>query len=349
MRKKVKYLATCVCGFLSALIPALLASPAFAADTPAFVSDLTTDYMNGNWDAVESALKDHAKEIPTLPAQQRADVTTISSAFSECHQSWWKLCKGGKKFAFRPVVWNRRLDADYQPTNTGAKYTNTEGQVHFDIGWDPADMESSANGEHGFTKGEIAELSIWMTLGSADAWPMVPISSLENTTEDGRTALTRFVDFRSCVTGACYGSPRVRRWALFLYLNTYLPKYNKMSTQMSREAVGAMFLHELLANPAKYPSIKLPKSLPDDNTEEKCAGQVKAWIERHPWTLAEDQSLRDMLKRFATANSATVYKTATVVLPDKLSVALDPEKDKPLAQKRDAWIKSQLQKNGADP
>jgi hypothetical protein len=315
-----------------------------SADSASFVPALTTDYLNGNWDAVESALKIHAKEIDKLPAAEKTDASAIAAATAECHPAWWKLCKAGKKIAFHPTVWNRRLDADFDPGNTGCKYNNTDGSARFDLGWDVGDMDSTARGEHGFTKGEIAELGVWMTLGSADAWTMVPISAMENTTEDSRAALTRYIDFRSCVTGAYYGSPRSRRWALFLYLNTYLPKYSKMSTQMSREAVGAMLINELLANPEKYPSIQLPKALPDDRTEDAAAGAVKSWIERHPWTLAEDIALRESIKQFAVANSASVLKTDTVKLPNKLLVSLDPEKDKPLALKRDAWIRSRLQK-----
>jgi hypothetical protein len=254
----------------------------------------------------------------------------------------------GKKFAFHPIVWNRRLDADYLPTGSGCQLTNTDGDMHFDLSWNAADLDSPARAEHGFTKGELAELGVWMTLGNADAWTVIPLSALQDTSEANRIAMTRYVDFRACLTGAYYGSPRSRRWALFLYLNTYQSKYNKMPTQISREAVGAMFIQELLANSARYPSIKLPAASPAGDTEEKCAAAIRNWIEKHPWTLAEDQSIRDALKQFALTNSATAWKSAIVVLPNKLTVALDPEKDKPLALKRDDWIKEKPQKSMPD-
>jgi hypothetical protein len=341
-------------------LPILIsARQALSADTPAppapspLVTDLTAHYLDGDFDFVESALKEHAKEFQGLPPKQKADVAIISTAVTQSRQPWWKLCKSGKKFPFHPLVWNRRLDADFSPTVNGVQYNNNDGNIHFNIGWDINDMESPAHGEHGFTKGEICELGIWMDMGNADAWSMIPVSSLQDTSEENRNTLIRFEDFRSCVTGAYYGTPRSRRWGLFLCLNNYLPKYEKGNTQMAREAVGAMMIHELLANPAKYPSIKLPTEAPQEHAEAVCAGEIKNWIERHPWTLAEDQSLRDMLKRLAVANCASTFRSASVVLPDKLlekpadklSVSFDPEKDKPLAIKRDAWIRAQLRKD----
>jgi hypothetical protein len=75
------------------------------------------------------------------------------------------------------------------------------------------------------------------------------------------------------------------------------------------------------------------------------AGAVAGGVVKHPWTLAEDQSLREVFRQFATANNPAVWRSGTVVLPGKLLVSLDPEKDKPLAAKRDNWIKSQLRKS----
>jgi hypothetical protein len=334
--------------FLVAFITASLAGTVSAADTessPQFVTQLIADYMAGNWDAVDASLKTNAREIAALPSSQRADVNTITSAFIECRQPWWKLCKAGNKIAIRPIVWSHPLDADYDPSGNGVSFNSTNGRMHYTISFSPADMDSTAKAEHGFTKGELGELGIWMGMGNADAWNMIPISSLQNLTDDRKTALTRFLDFRACVTGAYYGSPRARRWALFLYLNTYQAKYSQMSTQISREAVGAMFIHELFANAAKYPSIKLPASLPADGIEDKCAASIRAWIEKHPWTLHEDQSIREMLKQFASGNTGSAYAAELVRLPNNLLVSLDPEKDKALSVKRGEWIASGLQNN----
>jgi hypothetical protein len=123
-----------------------------------------------------------------------------------------------------------------------------------------------------------------------------------------------------------------------------MEKYNQMPTVGSRKAAGALFLAEILANPAKYPSIRLPSALSEDGSEEKLAEHVRNKIEKHSWTIAEDKALREAIKSFAAANENGVLQSQKAVLPNKLAVSLDPEADKPLRSKRDAWLKLQFDK-----
>ena len=136
--------------------------------------------------------------------------------------------------------------------------------------------------------------------------------------------------------------PRARRWGLWLDLASWEKKYEQMR---DRRTVGAMFVAEVVGHAGRYPSIRLPDTLPDQGAEEKLAGELKSWIERHGLTLAEDQSLRDALKAFAAANTVKVRQTGAVTLSNGLTIAFDPETDKKEAEERDAWAEGAFHKD----
>lgn len=112
-----------------------------------------------------------------------------------------------------------------------------------------------------------------------------------------------------------------------------------MTIVNSRRAVGSMFLAEVVAHPAKYPSISLPQTLPDEKIEENLCIALKNHIEKHPWTFAEDKSLREQIKAFELLNHKELIQTGKVKLPNGLFVALDPAADDANQTARDNWLK----------
>ena len=141
--------------------------------------------------------------------------------------------------------------------------------------------------------------------------------------------VNRYMNFRATLTGTYYGLPRVRRWALFLSVLWHLDKYDNDPARMSRKAIASMLVAEVVEHRQKYPSINLPDEVPSENTESKLALQIKDWIETHGWTLAEDRSLREAIKKFALANTRNVLQTGKVTLANGLFVNLDPDRDPP--------------------
>jgi hypothetical protein len=166
---------------------------------------------------------------------------------------------------------------------------------------------------------------------------------LAGMSEKEKLRMSRRQDFRSNLTALYYGSPKSRRWALLVDLLTWSEKkFADLPVTGSRKAIGAMFLAEVLANPAKYPSLPLPETLDTAAAEEKLAQHYRHVIDRQGWTLAEDRSLREAIKRLAVANDANVYQTERVTLANKLAVSVDPAADAPLREKRDAWLKERF-------
>jgi hypothetical protein len=264
---------------------------------------------------------------------------------AECREPWWKQTKAGRQTPIRVSLFGRPLSVAYDPAGKGGVEMKTVGgAIVLAVSWPAADMDNPAHAEHGFSKGDLNSLSVWATLGMAQVWSQMSPQALATLTERDKLRLIRYQDFRGNLAGLYYGMPRARRWGEFLYLLMWLDKYKEMPIRNSRKACAAMFLAEFLANPAKYPSLTLPDALPADGAEEKLAQHVRARIEKHGWTVAEDKALREALQAFAKSNDAAVYQTETVTLPNKLKVALDPEADAAFRPKRDAWLKAQFDK-----
>ncbi len=313
------------------------------ATSPAsgFHEQIVSEYLDGQWEKLEADLA-ATKNPLGLSAAERAEVETIRRAMGECRPEWWKVVKAGKKVNFRPMVWGHAFAATFEPQGKGGVQVDFVGsQAHVTVAWDAADMDNPDQAEHGFSKGELSDLGVWLNLGAAQSWLDLPVGSLLNMKDDARLVLSRYLEFRSNVAGAYYGNPRTRRWGLWLDLASWEKKYEQMR---GRRAVGAMFLAEVVGHAGRYRSIHLPDSLPDQGAEEKLAGELKPWIEKHGLTLSEDQALRDALRVFAAANTGKVRQTGTVTLANKLTVALDPEADKKQVDQRDAWLKAHLVK-----
>ncbi|MGA2798790.1 MAG: hypothetical protein ABSE63_14510 [Thermoguttaceae bacterium] len=304
-------------------------------------------YLDGNWDELEKVLGDSSKELDGLSAEEQADVAYVRGALAQCKPSWWNQCKKGKKVEIRPVVWGHTLKLWYDPAGKeGVEMKSAGAAKALTVSWPAADMDNPEHAEHGYSKGDLCNLGAWNTIGIAMVWSQTSAQALANRSGEDKLRLDRYQEFRGHLTGLYYGTPKARRWGLFLYLLSWMEKYSQMPTVGSRKAAGAMFLAEVLANPAKYPSIPLPSALSEDGAEEKLAEHVRSKIERHSWTIAEDKALREAIKSFAAANETGVLQTQKATLPNKLIVSLDLEADKPLRPKRDAWLKSQFDKAG---
>ena len=304
---------------------------------------IVAEYLDGKWDAVEADLATLPKPpVITKASTQPTDVEYIRRTVAEGRPPWWKLCKAGKKTIFRYSVWGRSSAATFDPTaktSIGLNYVNGQGTTT--VMWDASEMDNPAEVEHGFTKGELNNLSVWSILGTCESWNAIPLRSQANLDDAGKLLLSRYLEFRGNVAGAYYGNPRARRWAMFLDLASYGDKYAKMPSIMSRKAIGAMFMEEVVAHRSTYPSIKLPESLPAD-AQAKLFNDLKSQVDERGFTFAEDRALREAIKTFALANELKVKQTGKVTLPSGLAVSLDPESDKPESARRDAWLVAHL-------
>ena len=318
-----------------------------ASAEPAGIYDRAVSaYLTGKWGELDTLLRAPG-ELAALPAAQTADLAYIRQSVAESCPAWWRQSKEQKMFTFPLIVWERKFTAVFDPGAKSGLQANYSGsQVSLTLSWGTADMDSPAHAEHGFSKGELAALGIWVTLGMAKSWAEIPLSTWRGIKDADQPRIQRYLDFRGNVTGVYYAPPRSRHWGLFLFSLAYLEKYAKMPTVMSRRALGAMFAAEVAAHPERYPSLPLPKTLPADGAEAKLVLHLKDWIEKHGWTLAEDRALREATRALAVANENSTLQSSLVKLANGTMVSLDPAADTPYRQKRDAWIWARVNKMG---
>ena len=255
------------------------------------------------------------------------------------------MCKANAKTPIHPVVWGRKLDLTYEPGPVGLKTSYNVDHLAITVSWLAAKMDSREKGEHGFVEGDGGHFYVWYTLGTAATWTQISPQSLMNLSKKDRLALGHYQCFRSGVTGLYYSTPEARRSTMFLFCETWKTHYAKEDAY-ARKASAAMFFAEVLSDPAKYPSLPLPKNIPAEKAEEKLADLYFDWLPRHAWTVAEDIALRKAIREFAETNTDTRSPPALqlVTLPNNLKISLDPAGDEKLRPVRDAWIKKQLDK-----
>ena len=345
-----RFLLLAALSFIALSLPILMPDRGAATEPPDKDAHgrIVAAYLDGKWDELDLALLTAADRIAALPAAQQDDVACIRAAREECHPPWWNLCKAGNKVAFRPNVWGKTLNVTYVPDGqrgVQAQYHNADAS--FTVTWPAADMDNLAIFDHSFTKADANATEVWTSLGTARVWSQTSGRMLAGMGEKEKLKMSRRQDFRSNLTALYYGSPKSRRWSLLVDLLTWSEKeYADLPIAGSRKAIGAMFLAEVLTDPAKYPSLPLPETLEADGAEEKLARHYRHVIDRQGWTLAEDRSLRAALKKLGAANDANVYQTEKVTLANKLAVSVDPAADAPLREKRDAWLKERFDAAG---
>jgi hypothetical protein len=190
-------------------------------------------------------------------------------------------------------------------------------------------------------------VNVWSTLGTAQIWKGMSLHAYAKLPDAEKLPISRYMSFRSQLATLYHTTPPGRRYGLHIYFAAfYHNKWGKGPMSGTRRANCAMLLAELLADPSKYPSLKLPRSLPAKHAEMALGQHFKHAIKRGAvWTIAEDRAFREALKAFAAANGKAVEKTQQVRLPNKLVVHLDPETDNErFRAKRDAWVKERFDK-----
>jgi hypothetical protein len=305
---------------------------------------LVEAYMAGQWDAAAGMLAAGNRELQAVPASEQPKVTYIRQSLAECRpDAWWARCMAREKFVFTPHIWGHEMPATFDPAATNpVRLQFSRGKVQVTLMW-PATMgENQVAKGRGFLPEDLTHLNVWNTLGMAEAWARIPLKAQTNLPAAAQVQLAQYMDFRSHLTGVYYGTPKARRWGLWLCMAMYVGENVGNAGRSAREAIAVVFMSEVAANPTRYPSIPLPKKLPDVDTEEKLAWELRLWIEKHGWTLVEDKLIRDAMAACAKANGMPAYQKGQVTLANGLIIDLDPAKDTPLRQQRDSWFQAKL-------
>ncbi len=311
--------------------------------------EILSKYMTGDWDDLEKQITSQEKDIEKLPKDQLADVRYIVSALSDCHPKWWDLTKAGGKGVIHPSVWGRQAEMLFQNDESfHLNISSGPGGTQVSIYWPADQMESTAPGEHGFSKGDLAGVPIWGQIEQAAIDSSITPQRINQLEGTSKAAFDRYGGFEQLVTAAYYGKPRTRQWAFFLGLDAYFGDHMTESGFIPRKPVGAMFIAEIVGHPKQYPDFRLPSAVDPNTAENRLANGLFLEIGNARLSFAEDKALRDAVKQFAAANGSSVLNTGRVTLSNKQIVSLDPAQDAAPVEKRNKWLSDALAGGGSD-
>jgi len=338
----------CISFIVSLCLPALAGgASATKVDAGELYSKITDAYMTGKFDELKTSLAQSIRLMRHFTAQQRVDILYVRKALAECRPKWWDACKAGKKTFIKQPIFGKTAHVAYDPEGKeGLRVKSDMGVLVAEVSWDPKSMDSTEKGMYGFPKGDIVCGGIWSNIATARLWLSMPLKLMQKMDDRDKLQLTRYMSFRTNLAALYYTTPSSRRYFMHIYFAAfYYDNWGKGEVSGARRAVGAMIMSEILKDPSRYPSLKLPKKLDAEKAEEKLGQHYKVVCHRNrPWTIAEDRQMRAAIKSFAAAANQTVFKTEKVILPNKLVFAIDAKVDETIRAKRDAWIKKQFDK-----
>jgi len=318
-----------------------------SADAGELYSKITDAYMTGKFTQLNAHLAQATRRMREFTPEQKADILYVRKAIAECRPKWWFACMAGRKTLIRQTIFGKPVRTIYDPAGKDGMQMKTDpgGKItSMSVSWDPRSMESTEPGKYGFPKGDLTCGGIWSNLAMARLWSSLPRKTISKMSDRDKLRLNRYMSFRANLAALYYTTPSSRRYFLHIFFAAfYYDNWGKSETSGARRAACAMVMCEILKDPKRYPSIKLPKQLNAEKAEEKLGQHFKMAFNRNtPWTIAEDRTMREAIRSFARVADKTVFKTERVILPNKLVFAIDAKLDETIRPKRDAWIKKQF-------
>ena len=329
------------------LLTSARAAAAPRADAGDLYSSITDAYMTDKFDDLKGALVQAVRRMKDFTTAQKTDILYVRRALAECRPKWWDACKKGKKTLIKQTIFAKTASIVYDPDGKGGmRLQSGLGGIGITTSWDRTAMDSTAKGMYGYLKGDMACGSIWGNLTMGNIWSGMSLQELAKMDDREKLRMNRYMSFRSNLAALYYGTPSSRRYSMHIYFASFFyDRWGKGPVSGARRAVCAMIMCEILKDPTRYPSLKLPGKLDADKAEEKLGQHYKFAIKRNAtWTIAEDRRLREAIKSFAATADKNVLKTEKVTLPNKLVFAIDVKVDEAIRSKRDAWIKKQFDK-----
>ena len=150
------------------------------------------DYLSGNWQDLEPLLR-NGKALAGLSAEQRAELAGCPQSrhrrpaalvAGTCGRSAAEGC-----FSRAVVLGPTRLDMRFEPGDKSGVRDELHRQpdISLTVSWTAADMDNPQHAEHGFSKGDLADLGVWSTLGMARCWSqLAPLRAVAGLSEEGK-------------------------------------------------------------------------------------------------------------------------------------------------------------------
>lgn len=328
-------------------------APAPSSEGQAAYDKLVETYLRGPREDLAESLKQATRLVVQLNPKQRQEVDYIRRTSAAERPSWWESTKSPANVSFVSVIWDKKITANYMPSEdlgAQAPIDIKGGRLVNIVTWRPAlvDSPKAAKGalatRLGITDGHIGEVIVWHELGHNLISTMLTAQQAIELYTSYRMLYMHLQEFFADVTAIYHATPRARLTAMLSRLDS-LDEFDENEPHArAAYAIGVLFMTDVLANPANWPSVHLPPAVPETEAERLTLIYLYEHIDAG-WTLAEDKALRDLAYRTVKVQGDTIFRAKGVIpLPNKLTVCLMAAQDRPHMAKREAWVKESLKK-----
>ncbi len=318
--------------------------------------DLLVDaYLKNDFEAIEANLKVTSAGIYKLSTEQRANVEYIRRAAQEQRPTWWPKTKSSANSSFQSGIWGKPLMTNYVPADelgVQMPVDVRDGKLIMVVSWRPTNVDNprAADGALaktlGVTKGDIGEVVVWHELGHLFISSAFSADTAYELYTKYELLYGHLQEFFADMTAIYHATPHARRIALVLRLDSLDPPYGKYREiephTRGANAIGSMFLSEVLMDPSKWPNVHLPPKVPETEPELKTIVYVYEHFTA-TWTFAEDKAMREWALKVVKTQGDQIFRSKGMIpLQEKNSFSLMEAQDREFQKKRDAWVTSKL-------
>jgi hypothetical protein len=284
---------------------------------------------------------------------QRLDIAYVRQAYAEHRPPWWKNTTSSKNVSFTATIWGRSFKANFMPSEMlGGQVVGLDESGRFQtiVTWQPhlvnspKPIEGEVEEAHKLTEGDMAGAIVWHELGHNYVTQSLPTDQVKVLYTDYRLLFGALQEFYADMTALYHCTPQARKATMMIRVPGL--SWNDVNDPHCRaaHAIGAWILAQVLSEPAKWPSFRMPPKTPKDEIERRTILYMYEHIEPS-YSLAEDRHLRELVGQFIRTQGATVLKKkGTLTIAKGLDLKLMTAEDRELQTRRDTWVAAELTK-----
>lgn len=331
--------------------PALGGSPAPAAY--AAYRRAVDAYLLNRWSELKEALAALRPHYAQLPPASRGNVDYIRRAAEDCRPDWWPQCGSTRKVSFKARIWDRAIKVNYVPSETLGMQIPLgvrNGRFVVVVSWRPEYVDSPAPAAGwgspalGLTYGDIGEAIVWHELGHNYITAFLPVATTTRLNEKNPDLFHHLQEFYADLTSLYHCSAKARPVSLLVRLGGIQARATEDPHTRAGWAIGSLWLADVLANRARWPSVRLPASVPADEAERQTIVHMIEKMDKR-LTLEEDRALRELIRHFVyTRGDQVLRDQGRVLLGNGQAFFLLAEADQQAQAQRNQWVEAQLRK-----
>ncbi|MEM1211428.1 MAG: hypothetical protein AAGI68_03935 [Planctomycetota bacterium] len=320
--------------------------------------------LRGQTDEFNALRREFRRHTAHLTGAQKRTISRLSrDVLRNRPPAWWKNTRSSTPVSFKAEIWDKSFTANYKPADTtgvqavsvrqtGWKRTRNgyEPVLRLDIivAWRPKHIDSDRPAEgliaesHGYTNGDLAEVIVWHELGHNFLSARFSIDQIITLYTQHEALYVTLQEFFADMTAIAHAGHHARRAAMQMRLFELDQYDDDAPHNRGSHGVGAIFIHDVLNHPDKWPSVRLPPAVPKQQVElNTIIYAYENW--EADWSYDEAIRLQKLMQDFVKRNGETTFRRkGEITLPNRLEMQLMVSDDRDHQKQRDAWVAKRL-------